>query len=113
LGTQQVPAGVGIPVHQHSLFDEAFYVLEGSGTFILDDTRHAIAKGSVIYVPKSAWHGFDNVSSELLLLWVVAPPGLDGFFREIASMPGEAPKPPLSLGQLNDMAAKYGTLFRI
>src|SRR5919108_2293 len=63
LGTQRVPAGAGIPVHQHSLFDEAFYVLEGSGTFIFDDTRHAIAEGSVIFVPKGAWHGFETASS--------------------------------------------------
>ena len=66
----------------------------------------------MIYIPKGAWHGFENASSELLLLWVVAPPGLDAFFREIASMPGEAPKPSLNLDQLNEIADKYGTSFR-
>src|SRR6185436_8973949 len=33
LGTQQVRAGGGIPVHRHPEKDEAFYVLEGSGIF--------------------------------------------------------------------------------
>jgi hypothetical protein len=42
--TQQVLAGVGIPVHRHFQMDEAFYVLEGGGTVILDDARHAIEK---------------------------------------------------------------------
>ena len=71
-----------------------------------------IGKGSVIYVPKDAWHAFETASDELLLLWVVAPPGLDAFFREIASMPGEPPGPSLGLEQLNEVADKYGTSFR-
>ena len=33
LGTQQVRAGGGIPVHRHWEKDEAFHVLEGSGVF--------------------------------------------------------------------------------
>src|SRR5690349_22641795 len=36
LGSQQVMTGTGIPVHRHFKMDEAFYVLEGSGTFILN-----------------------------------------------------------------------------
>lgn len=39
-GTQQVPVGAGIPIHRHFQMDEAFYILEGSGTFILNDARH-------------------------------------------------------------------------
>src|SRR5262245_60150250 len=35
--TQQVLAGVGVPIHRHLQTDETFYVLEGSGTVILDD----------------------------------------------------------------------------
>ena len=40
--------------------DEAFYILEGSGTFILNDARHPIEKGGTIFIPKNAWHGFDR-----------------------------------------------------
>jgi mannose-6-phosphate isomerase-like protein (cupin superfamily) len=43
--TQQVLAGVGIPIHRHLLMDEAFYVLEGAGTVILDNVCHPIQKG--------------------------------------------------------------------
>ena len=41
LGTQQLPMGSGIPVHRHLHKDEAFYVLEGSGTVTLNDVRHS------------------------------------------------------------------------
>ena len=87
LGTQRLPVGAGIPVHRHLQMDEAFYVLEGSGAFTLNDVRHPIEKGATIFIPKNAWHGFSTADQELLLLWVMAPPGLDGFFVRLAVHP--------------------------
>src|SRR5262249_25018827 len=88
LGTQQVSIRTGIQVHQHQEADEVLFVLEGTGFGILDDTRTPVTKGSAIYIPKVVWHGVENPDSELLLLWVVAPPGLETFFREVSSAPG-------------------------
>jgi quercetin dioxygenase-like cupin family protein len=111
LGTQQLPVGAGIRVHQHHEADEVLFVLEGSGFGILGDTRTPVEKGSAIYIPKGAWHGVENPDSELLLLWVVAPPGLEAFFREVSSAPGAPPKQ-LTPEQLNDIARKHGVQFR-
>lgn len=60
MGTQQVPTGVGIPTHRHFQMDEAFYVIGGTGTFILNDAPHPIVQGSSIFIPKNAWHGIQN-----------------------------------------------------
>ena len=111
LGTQQVTLGAGIPVHRHFHMDEAFYVLEGGGTLTLNDVPHAFEKGATIYIPKNSWHGFANPDRELLLLWITAPPGLDGFFRETCSPPGAPPKQ-LTREQIREIALKYGTEFR-
>ena len=111
LGTQQVMAGTGIPIHRHFQMDEAFYVLDGCGIFILNDARHPFEKGGTIFIPKNSWHGFENPDHELLLLWVVTPAGLDGFFREICSRPGVPPKR-LTREQITEIALKYGTEFR-
>lgn len=111
-GTQQILRGVGIPIHRHLQMDEAFYVIEGSGTFILNDVRHPIQKGTSIFIPKNAWHGFQNPDGELLLLWIVTPAGLEAFFREVASPPG-VPATPRTREQLNEIARKYATEFRI
>lgn len=111
LGTQQVMAGTGIPIHRHFKMDEAFFVLEGSGTFILNDVRHPFEKGGTIFIPKNSWHGFENPDHELLLLWIVSPAGLDGFFRETCTPPGLAPKQ-LTRQQIKDIARKYDTEFR-
>ena len=61
--------------------DEAFYVLEGSGSLTLNDVPHAFDKGTTIFIPKNTWHGFANPDHELLVLWITAPVGLDAFFR--------------------------------
>jgi quercetin dioxygenase-like cupin family protein len=110
-GTQQVPIGAGIPVHRHFDGEEAFYVLDGSGTFILNDVRHAFEKGGTIFIPKNAWHAFANPDHELLLLWIVAPPGQDGFFRETCNPPGVPPKK-FTRAQIREIALKYATEFR-
>ena len=111
LGTQQVMAGTGIPIHRHFQMEEAFYILEGSGTFILNDVRHPFQQGGTIFIPKNSWHGFENPDHELLLLWVVSPPGLEGFFRETCTPPGVPPKQ-LTREQIHEIARKYGTEFR-
>jgi mannose-6-phosphate isomerase-like protein (cupin superfamily) len=92
LGTQQISIRVGIPVHQHNEADEVLFILEGTGFGILGDTRMSVEKGSAIYVPKGVWHGVENPDSELLLLWVVAPTGVEAFFREVSTAAGAPPK---------------------
>jgi quercetin dioxygenase-like cupin family protein len=111
MGTQQLPVGTGIPIHRHFEMDEAFYVLEGSGTFILEDKPHPFEKGGTIFIPKTLWHGFANPDHEVLLLWVVTPTGLDGFFRETCNPPG-VPQKQLTKAQVGEIARKYATEFR-
>ena len=111
LGTQQVPVGAGIPIHRHFQMDEALYVLEGSGVFILNDVRHPFEKNGTIFIPKNSWHGFANPEHELLLLWIVSPAGLEGFFRETCNPPGVPPKH-FTREQIKRIAGNYGTEFR-
>ncbi len=111
LGTQQVTLGAGIPIHRHLRMDESFYVLEGSGIFTLNDAPRSFEKGGTIFIPKNSWHGFSNPDHELLLLWIMSPAGLDGFFRETCNPPGVPPKQ-LTREQISEIALKYDTEFR-
>lgn len=111
MGTQQVLRGVGIPIHRHFEMDETFYVLEGSGTFILDDVRYPIAKGGSIFIQRKSWHGFENPDEELLLLWIMAPPGVEGMFRDLGTPPGSVAVQ-RTKDDINRIAGKYGTEFR-
>ena len=111
MGTQQVVVGTGIPLHRHFTMDEAFFVLDGSGTVVLDEVRHPIEPGSTVVIPKRTWHKFENPHHELLLLWTVTPAGLDGFFRATCSPRGAQPKP-LSRENILSIARAYDTEFR-
>lgn len=111
LGTQQVMRGTGIPVHRHFHMDEVFYVLEGGGNFLLNDVPQSFEKGATIFIPRNAWHGFQNPDHELLLLWLISPPGLEDFFRETCTAPG-IPSKQLTREQIHEIALKYGTEFR-
>ena len=111
MGTQQVMAGSGIPIHRHLKMDEAFWVLEGGGTVVLDDIRHSFEKGATIFIPKNTWHGFENPDHELLFQWVVTPAGLDGFFRDTCN-PAGMPAKQLTREQIREIARKYDTEFR-
>lgn len=91
--------------------DEAFYILEGSGTVTLNDVPHPVEKGATVFIPKNHWHGFANPDHELLLLWIVSPAGLDGFFRETCNPPGVPPKK-FTREQIKQVALKYATEFR-
>lgn len=111
LGTQQVTVGAGIPIHRHLHMDEAFYVLEGGGSFTLNEESHPFERGATIFIPRNFWHSFANPDHELRLLWITSPAGLDGFFRETCSPPGAPPKQ-FTGGQIKTIALKYGTEFR-
>ena len=111
MGTQQVLTGVGIPIHRHFEMNETFYVAEGRGTFVLDDARYPIEKGGSIFIPKLSWHGFENPDVELLLLWIMTPPGVDGMFRALGTPPGAAAIA-RTKDQINEVAGRYDTEFR-
>ena len=111
MGTQQVTTGAGIPVHRHLQTDEAFYVLSGSGTFLLNDVPTQIEPGATLFIPRNTWHGFENHDHELLLLWIVTPAGFEGFFRDSCSPPG-SPRRQFTREQIHELARKYATEFR-
>jgi quercetin dioxygenase-like cupin family protein len=111
MGTQHLKAGAGIPVHRHELMDEILLVQEGRGAVLLDDRRMPIEKGTTIYVPKTQWHGFENPDSAMDLVWIVTPPGLEAFFREVGSAPGAPPKA-LTREQFQAIGRQHGTIFK-
>lgn len=111
LGTQQIKARGGIPIHRHLHMEEAFYVIEGNGECLLDEMPHSVSRGASIFIPRNTWHGFKTRSDDLLVLWIMAPGGLDGFFRETCSPPGATPKN-LTADQIRQIAKKYGIEFR-
>ena len=47
----------GAKPHYHKRSTEIYYVLDGSGSIILDGEEHEIAKGSLVHIPPMVVHG--------------------------------------------------------
>lgn len=69
-----VPVGTD-PQQPHDR-DEVYFVMSGSGDFLLDGVRTRFDAGDALFVPAGARHQFENFSADFST-WVVfyGPPG--------------------------------------
>ena len=113
MGTQELPAGDKIPVHRHENQDEVLFIHEGTATGVLGDKRVPIEPGTTIFVPRGVWHAVENTEEETVeIVWVVVPPGLEGFFREIGMPPGEECVS-ISESEMAEIRARHGITQKI
>lgn len=78
------PEGDGPPPHIHVDRHELFYVLQGTVEFTVGHDTISAEAGSLVFVPRNTRHGF-KLGSDCRLLGLVAPAGLEGFFRELGA----------------------------
>ena len=111
MGTQALEPGVGIPVHMHEHEDEVLFIRGGRGVAVLGAQSKEVDEGDTVFIPHGVWHGVESRGEAVDLLWVVTPPGLEGFFRETGVPAGAAPKV-LTPAQLDDIGRKHGVRFK-
>ena len=107
MGTQLLRSGTSIPVHRHEYADEAFFVHAGTGLGIVGETRTTLQEGDAIYVPRGVWHGFEADTHDLRVVWFIAPPGLEEFFRETRVPPG-TPLRAFTPEQMEQIGLRHG-----
>ncbi len=67
--------GSSVPEHR-DFTEEYIFMLEGSGTIWMDDVKHEVKKGDLIYMPANAKVRFQASKSEKVkVLQIFAPPG--------------------------------------
>ena len=70
--------GEGPPVHEHEREDDAFLVLDGELTFLVDDGEIVAGPGTFVLVPPHVPHTFANRSDAVArFVNVHAPAGFD------------------------------------
>jgi quercetin dioxygenase-like cupin family protein len=108
---QTLPPGFSPPLHVHHGEDEAFYVLEGSFTFVCGDHRWRVEAGGFIYLPREIPHGFLVEGSEpARLLQFTFPAGLENFHAEMGEPAQSLTLPPMSppdMAKMQELSAKY------
>lgn len=100
-----LPPGVGVPMHIHAAMDESCLVVSGHIKFVSGDQVIEARTGDYIHIGRGVVHGFVALS-ETRLLWVCAPGGYQQFFVDLAQVPMGSEGP--DFGAMNAVAARYG-----
>ena len=70
--------GRELEAHTHADEDDAFYILEGELTFLLDEEELLASPGTFVLVPPEVVHGFRNDGEvPVRMLNIHAPAGFD------------------------------------
>jgi mannose-6-phosphate isomerase-like protein (cupin superfamily) len=79
--------------HRHVDCSEAFWVLDGTITFVLDGAEFQGQRDDFLLVPRGAAHTFGNGGDETARLLVLHAPAMDAYFAELAAL-WSRPDPP-------------------
>ncbi len=77
------PGGRRPPAHRHVNCSEAFFVLDGQISFVLDGADLTGGPGDFLLVPRGAAHTFGNASGEPARLLVLHAPAMDAYFEDL------------------------------
>jgi mannose-6-phosphate isomerase-like protein (cupin superfamily) len=89
-----LPPGGRRPLpHRHVNCSEAFFVLNGTVTFVLDGIEYPGHPDDFLLVPRGAAHTFGNGGDEEARLLVLHAPAMDAYFAELDEL-WSRPSPP-------------------
>jgi quercetin dioxygenase-like cupin family protein len=100
------PGGRTPPAHRHTNCSEAFFVLDGSITFWIEDSELTGAPGDFLLVPRGVAHTFGNQSQAGARLLVLHAPAADGYFTELHKLWGGDHPPERE--QERELMRRYG-----
>src|SRR4029453_4818303 len=84
MGYQTVAPGGSVREHSHGDQVELQICFRGSGRVMVDGVSHALRPGTACFLGYDVKHEIINDSDEdLVMLWVISPPGLEDFFRAV------------------------------
>jgi quercetin dioxygenase-like cupin family protein len=100
------PAGRMPPAHRHVDCEEAFLVLEGEVTFVVDGGEHTEGPGTFVLIPGGTGHTFGNRSEAPSRLLVLHAPAMDAYFAELERL-WAGPTPP-SVDEERALMGRHG-----
>ena len=110
---EHIAPGDAIPTHLHESVDEIIFIYAGEGLQRLGETEHAVAAGSLVYVPRGTWHGLRNSAptGNLTIVAIFTPTGMESYFRAISTKPNEE-YIPLTSEQKEKIEQLYGIRYK-
>jgi quercetin dioxygenase-like cupin family protein len=84
MGFQTIAARSRIREHSHGDQIELQICFRGNGRVVVDGIAHPLVPGTTCFLGYDVKHEIINESDdELVMMWVISPPGLEDFFRNI------------------------------
>ena len=99
MGYQSIAPGGRVREHSHGDQVELQICFRGSGRVLVDGASHPLVPGTACFLGFDVKHEIVNEGGDdLVMLWVIAPPGLEHFFRAIGRprRPGEPSPAPFA-----------------
>ena len=97
MGYQTIAPGCRVREHSHGDQIELQICFRGRGRVMVDGVSHPLTPGTACFLGYDVKHEILNDSTEdLVMMWVITPPGLEDFFKAIGRprQPGDpAPAP--------------------
>lgn len=75
VGLNSFEPGQAHALHAHEGMDKVYQVLEGTGTFLLEDQELAMQPGVMLIAPSGVPHGIRNDSDARLVVSAILAPG--------------------------------------
>ena len=98
MGFQTIAPGGRVREHSHGDQVELQICFRGKGRAVVDGQSHPIVPGTACFLGYDVKHELINESAQddLVMLWVITPPGLENFFETIGRPrpQGDAKPPP-------------------
>jgi quercetin dioxygenase-like cupin family protein len=93
MGYQSIAPGSRVREHSHGDQVELQICFRGRGRVVVDGESHPLVPGTACFLGYDVRHEIINEGAEdLVMLWVIAPPGLEDFFAKIGR-PRQAGEP--------------------
>jgi quercetin dioxygenase-like cupin family protein len=106
MGFQSIAPGGRIREHSHGEQVELQICFRGRGSVVVDGATHALVPGTACFLGYDVKHEIINEGAEdLVMLWVVTPPGLEKFFEAIGRPRAAGQAPPAPFERPPDVVA--------
>ena len=84
MGYQHIAPGCRVRPHSHGEQVELQICFRGRGHVLVDGATHPLVPGTACMLGYDVKHEIVNdTDAELVMLWVITPPGLEDFFKAI------------------------------
>lgn len=100
------PAGRRPPPHRHTNCSEAYFVLDGLVSVVVEDDELTLGPEGFVLVPRGTAHTFGNRSENEARLLVIHAPAMDAYFAGLHDLwnRGEPPSP----AEERELMARFG-----